>query len=105
MIEQYSDFFRDAVLLPADEVCAAGLAYHLADIFMTELKALAAESPPGAEALAALLRPFSSALQSCGHAIMLERIKSTVFDELLEELADPGEGRPLRHLDWQVRPA
>lgn len=98
----YTCFWREEVLCPDDALAAAGVAYHLADTLLPELCRLAAEGGsvhPDAAALAALLEPFCQALAGARDAAMVHRLRDGLFQPLLREVVEPGEGKPLRCLD------
>jgi len=95
-LKRYSDFFSSSVLLPSDTQRAAGVSYHLSDLWLPELRAAcaagsragsgghAAEAgptvtessalPPHA-ALDLLLQPFVDVLHRCKDAPLLARVR------------------------------
>ncbi|KXZ48718.1 hypothetical protein GPECTOR_25g300 [Gonium pectorale] len=99
LLQRYTSFLRDHVVLPADTLSAAGLAYHVGDILLDELRAVADGRAVPGPALAALLSPFAAALAG-GDQAVLNRIGEGLFDSLLSELASPSEDSPyLTQLD------
>jgi ribosomal RNA-processing protein 1 len=58
VIERYTAFMTEEVLLPRDTLATAALGYHLADLWIPELLSAAAGESVPAAALAALLEPF-----------------------------------------------
>jgi hypothetical protein len=97
----YADFWRDEVLLPRDTAVAAGVAYHFTEMLLPQLAAVAAEglAPPPAAAVDALLAPYAAALAGTADPVLLRRLQSGLFGPVAEEVREPGEGRPLKHLD------
>lgn len=82
-MERYALFLQQEVLLPSSSpgqaalvVGAGGVAYHLGDLLLPELRAVAGpgKAVPG-RALAALLAPFGLALQQAGDQPSVNRIK------------------------------
>lgn len=52
-----------------------GLSYHLADVWLPELRKVAGEGPLPPEGLAALLEPFVGVLQHSGEAALINRVR------------------------------
>lgn len=76
MISQYMEVLEGGCLLPSDTLPAAGVAYHLADIYVDEIDtALADDRPPPSKVLEALLEPFLQAAAKCQSQPLLHRIK------------------------------
>ncbi len=75
LVGRYADFLQHEVLLPADHVSAAGLAFHVGDLLVSELRAVAAGAPVPGAALAALLAPFAAALQKAPDQAALGRTR------------------------------
>eukprot|EP00198_Chlamydomonas_reinhardtii_P000161 XP_001689496.1 predicted protein [Chlamydomonas reinhardtii] len=99
LVSRYTAYLQSQVVLPSDTVPAVGLAYHLNDLLLDELRGAADGQPVPAEALAALLAPFAAAL-AAGEQAMLNRISEGLFDSLLAELAAPTDDSPyLSQLD------
>lgn len=73
-MSRYTAYLQSQVVLPSDTVPAVGLAYHLNDLLLDELRGAADGQPVPAEALAALLAPFAAAL-AAGEQAMLNRIR------------------------------
>lgn len=61
---RYTTFFREHILQPTDNLAAVGLAYHLADLVLPELRAVAGDKRLPERAVLALLEPFMAALQA-----------------------------------------
>ncbi|KAF7311078.1 rRNA processing protein [Mycena chlorophos] len=78
-------------LCPSDMRVPAGLAYHLADIYLEELdKAIASLDPPPLPApLSALLAPFLTLAAQTPTALTYKRVQSEVFLPLFDALAAP----------------
>lgn len=100
-VQAFGDFWRDEMLLPHDTLVAAGVAYHVADMLLPQLKIVVAEAaaPPPAAALAALFSPFCAALGDSGDPVLVRRLRQGLFEGIEAELRAPSEGRTLRHLD------
>jgi hypothetical protein len=56
-----------------------GLSYHLADVWLPELRKVAGEGPLPPEGLAALLEPFVGVLQHSGEAALINRVRWVVW--------------------------
>eukprot|EP00887_Chlorella_sp_A99_P001477 scaffold8.g1477.t1 len=100
----FAAFWQREVLCPADGAAAAGVAYHLADTLLPELRAVVAagggrDAPPPAAALAALLEPFCAALAGARDPGMVYRLQQGLFRPLVAEVEVPSEGAPLAALD------
>lgn len=52
-----------------------GLSYHLADVWLPELRKVAGEGPLPPEGLAALLEPFVGVLQHGGEVALIHRVR------------------------------
>lgn len=103
-MQPYTAYLRERLLLPSDTIHAVGLAYHVCDVFVPELRgALAAASPSfqqqqqqgsgkrkapqqqeqqgqqgaalPAAALHALLEPFSATLARAEDQAMITRVR------------------------------
>ncbi len=116
LLSKYCGFIRDDVLLPPDAHRASGLSFHLADVLLPEVEAFALrqaqqQGRPGAgvpgSALRALLEPFCRMLEATPDLPVVTRIRSALFEPLVEQLARPSargaDGEEavdhLRHLD------
>jgi hypothetical protein len=64
-------------LIPASNSKSLGLSYHLADVWLQELKRLPAQQQASLSQQGALLllEPFVAALEAAGEAPLLARIK------------------------------
>ncbi|KAG2444481.1 hypothetical protein HXX76_001231 [Chlamydomonas incerta] len=99
LVVRYTAYLQAQVVLPDDTVPAVGLAYHLNDVLLDELRGAAGGEAVPAAALEALLAPFAAAL-AAGEQAMLNRISEGLFDSLLAELAAPtDDSRYLAQLD------
>lgn len=63
------------VLLNTDSHPAAGLMYHLGDVFAVELREVCRAGPPPAAALGALLEPFCQVMAKTQRAPFLARLR------------------------------
>lgn len=75
-MERYTALLHHHLLLPSDTVSAAGVAYHVSDLLVGELRGAVGDKGgpvPGA-ALEALLLPFVEALR-VGEQVALHRIR------------------------------
>ncbi len=63
VLQPIAEFWQSGVLLPNDVKVAQGVAYHLADVLLTELAGVCENATPSpGPAVAALLEPFVQAL-------------------------------------------
>lgn len=62
-------------LIPTSNCKSLGLSYHLADVWLDELKNVADEQAVPQQALLLLLEPFFAVLESSGEQPLLARIK------------------------------
>lgn len=101
LVSQYTALLQSEVLLPTDNQRATGLAYHVCDVWLPEVIKVVSESnkPPSSATLALLLQPFCEALTHADEVAMVRRVRESVFDLVLEQMHEPSEGQPLRHLD------
>lgn len=99
---QFMDYIQDAVLLGTDSHPAAGLAYHIADVFVAELASVSRAGRPPAAALKALLQPFCQTLARTSRAAFLPRLREAVFDAVAAEVLHPSDNTPFKHLDAQA---
>ncbi|GIM10240.1 hypothetical protein Vretimale_13972 [Volvox reticuliferus] len=88
LVQRYAGYLHHHVVLPGDNVLAAGLAYHCGDVLLDELRGVADGKSIPASALSSLLEPFTAVLQN-GEQAALQRIGEGLFDTLLSELASP----------------
>lgn len=70
----YTDFLKKHVLQPADTLPAVGLAYHIADIMLPELQAVAGEKRLPERVILAMLDPFIDTMKT-GEQAMLHRLR------------------------------
>ncbi len=78
-MERYTSLLHHRLLLPSDTLSAAGVAYHVSDLLVGELRGAVGDKGgpvPGA-ALEALLLPFVEALR-VGEEVALHRIRSVL---------------------------
>lgn len=75
-VERVADFLQGEVLLATDEHPAAGLSYHLADVWVPELLGVCStgRAAPSA-ALHALLEPFWRALAHTRRPALVHRLR------------------------------
>lgn len=92
LLGRYTDFLQQEVLLPADHVSAAGLAFHVGDLLVSELRSVTGGTPLPAAALATLLAPFAVALQKAADQAALVRTREGVWDALMDDLLAEAEG-------------
>lgn len=106
LVEEFSDFWRDQVLLPGDTLAASGVAYHVIDLLLPELTRVIAEagkgSSPSKKTLTALLDPFCAAAASTKDAVMIRRLYQGLWEAMAEEIKEPQAANPLKHLDAQA---
>jgi len=62
-------------LIPVNSAKSLGLSYHLADVWLPELRAAAGQQALPAEALVELLAPFQAVLQQSGEAALVNRVR------------------------------
>ena len=72
---QFMEYIQDTVLIGTDSHPAAGLAYHIADVFVAELASVSRAGRPPAAALKALLEPFCQTLARTSRAAFLPRLR------------------------------
>ncbi|CAL9103118.1 unnamed protein product [Musa acuminata var. zebrina] len=77
-------------LLSADNYPANGVNYHVAEVFLDEIRDLL---PLAVETLDLMLNPFVSVLKKSADKVLVNKIKINVFDRLLEN------GRKLLNLE------
>lgn len=75
VVKPYATFIQNHILLPSDTLRATGVAYHMSDLFVHELKAVAGDDPVPADALHALLSPFCATLARAGEQATINRVK------------------------------
>lgn len=75
VVLQFMAFIEKHVLLSTDSHPAAGLMYHLADVYVVELKEVSRAGHPSAAVLAALLEPFCQVLAKSSRAAFLPRLR------------------------------
>ena len=88
LINKYISYLKGSVLLPPDVHRALGLTFHVADLYLPEIKALvSAETEAGAPAeraavpaaaLRALLGPFVSVMEETTDLVTLTRIRCEI---------------------------
>lgn len=61
--------------MPLTQARSLGLSYHLADIWLPELRKAAGAAALRQEALEALLEPFVGVLQQSGEAALINRVR------------------------------
>ncbi|KAL0040673.1 hypothetical protein WJX79_001241 [Trebouxia sp. C0005] len=98
IVTQFMTYIQNDVMLSTDSHPAAGLTYHIADVFMVELKEVCRGGAPAADVLQALLEPFCQTLAKTNRAAFLPRLREAVFDAVIDEVLRPSEKMPLRHL-------
>ena len=79
VVQQFMAFIEKDVLLSTDSHPAAGLMYHLADVYVVELKEVSRAGHPPATALAALLEPFCQVLAKSSRAAFLPRLRYSLM--------------------------
>ena len=75
VVQQFMAYIQEDVLLSTDSHPAAGLTYHLADVYVVELIEVSQSRPPSAAVLAALLAPFCQVLARSNRAAFLPRLR------------------------------
>lgn len=75
VVQQFMAYIQEDVLLSTDSHPAAGLTYHLADVYVVELIEVSQSGPPSAAVLAALLAPFCQVLARSNRAAFLPRLR------------------------------
>lgn len=68
-------YIEKDVLLSTDSHPAAGLTYHLADVYVAELTEVCRAGAPSTGVLAALLEPFCQVLAKSSRAAFLPRLR------------------------------
>jgi hypothetical protein len=61
--------------MPLTQARSLGLSYHLADVWLPELRKAAGVKALRQEALQALLEPFVGVLQQSGEAALINRVR------------------------------
>lgn len=61
--------------MPTSHARSLGLSYHLADVWLPELRKVCGEDALPAEALQALLEPFVAVMQLSGEAALVNRVR------------------------------
>ncbi|KAF6261227.1 nucleolar protein,Nop52-domain-containing protein [Scenedesmus sp. NREL 46B-D3] len=81
-------------LIPASSSKSLGLSYHLADVWLQELKQLPSQQQQALsqQALLLLLEPFVAVLEAAGEQPLLGRIKEAVFDVLVCDITAAAAG-------------
>lgn len=98
LIDRFQDHLLTQVLLPQDQAKARGLTYHVADIFIPELKAvLQTTSTPGLPegVLRSLLNAFCQVVAKADTDPTIRRTREGVFEHVLEDLSHLAE-QPVR---------
>lgn len=98
IVTKFMSHIQTDVLLSTDSHPAAGLMYHIADVFVVELKEVCRGNAPSAPVLQALLEPFCQVLAQTNRAAFLPRLRDAVFDVVSDEVLHPSEQMPLQHL-------
>ena len=75
VVQQFMAYIENDVLLSTDSHPAAGLTYHLADVYVVELTEVSRTGSPSAAVLAALLSPFCQVLAKSNRAAFLPRLR------------------------------
>lgn len=75
VVQQFMTYIEKDVLLSTDSHPAAGLTYHLADVYVAELTEVCRAGPPSSVVLAALLEPFCQVLAKSSRAAFLPRLR------------------------------
>ena len=79
LTKQFMTYIQNSMLLGTDSHPAAGLAYHIADVFVAELTTVSGAGQPSAAALNALLEPFCQAMAHTSRAAFLPRLRYDAF--------------------------
>lgn len=97
VVEHYSAFWRDEVLIPQDSIAASGVAYHLADLLLEELGnvLIVEETTIDSSTANCLLEPFCVALATTTDGVLLQRLQHRLFAGVADELRHPRIGDPL----------
>jgi hypothetical protein len=75
IVTQFMTYIQKDVMLSTDSHPAAGLTYHIADVFVVELKEVCRGGAPAADVLQALLEPFCQTLAKTNRAAFLPRLR------------------------------
>ena len=75
-------YIENNVLLATDSHPAAGLTYHLADVYVVEMTEVCRTGPPSAAVLAALLEPFCQVLAKSSRAAFLPRLRYELYNSI-----------------------
>lgn len=90
LLSSFNAFWLQEAFLPTDTLVAAGFAYHVADIFISELERVVEEDPiepttaPSHQIISILLAPFYTALSDTHDDIMIHRFRSGLFRTILD---------------------
>lgn len=92
------------MLVPQDTLPAAGFAYHVADLLLSELTRVTGEKGPAPsnDTLVLLLEPFCAAAASTRDNVLVTRLHQGLFEGIATELKQPQEADALRNLDAQT---
>lgn len=75
LVQQFMSYVETRVLLCTDSHPAAGLTYHLADVYVVELTEVCRTEPPSTVVLTALLAPFCQVMAKSSRAAFLPRLR------------------------------
>ncbi|XP_068653558.1 uncharacterized protein [Aristolochia californica] len=78
---KYAEILADSTLLVVDKYPAQGVNYHISEIFLEELKSFL---PVPVEIVDILIKPFLSVMEKLPDKVLLNKIKSNMFNCLLE---------------------
>ena len=79
IVTKFMSHIQTDVLLSSDSHPAAGLMYHIADVFVVELKEVCRCDAPSAPVLQALLEPFCQVLAQTNTAAFLPRLRYSLY--------------------------
>lgn len=75
MVSRFMACLQQDVMLNTDSHPAAGLMYHLTDVFAVELREVCRAAAPPAAALKALVEPFCQVMAKTQRAPFLPRLR------------------------------
>ncbi|KAL4182245.1 hypothetical protein AMTRI_Chr12g275000 [Amborella trichopoda] len=80
--KRFMGILSEGTLLSVDKYHANGVNYHIAEIFLSEIKEFL---PLNLEVFSVILEPFVVVLERSMYKVLIKKVKSDVFDFLLEK--------------------
>lgn len=78
---QFADALCEMSLLPVDGLPPQGVSYHIAEVFLDELKGFL---PLPKETMEVLLKPFFGVLEKSGDKVLVGKVRAGVFEPLID---------------------